>query len=521
LYLGFLIIASAMPRYAAIDIGSNSIRMMAAEVEPGQPFRVLAEDRLVTRLGESVFSTGSLSLEAIDVTCGQLESMTQAYRAHNPRAARIVATAAVRDASNSQEFLERASAIAGQPVELISGQEEARLIHLGVETRWPHPAEKILIVDVGGGSAEVIAAAQGRMIEGFSRPLGAVRLQSAFLKSDPPSPHELLRMSESIEEKLAVVVRRLGGMKFQRAIATSASASSIICAVNRIPRTRRDLADRRKATAAQIRRLYTQLSAMDLAQRRKVAGIGPRRAEIIVPGIAVLMHILERFHLPALAYCAAGVRDGVIRDLADRGAGRDRMRLDREQRRLVEEFARRFGVDLRHARRVASFALELFERLEPLHALPHPEGRLLEAAAYLRDVGHAISDASHHKHSHYIVANADLGGFTADERRRVAMLCRYHRKAMPGPRHPEFLALTPEDRRALLLLAPLLRVADALDRSREQRVEAIECLLRNGQVVVRLRAAADTGLEQWAAENAAAAFRLSYERNLVIEKAAP
>lgn len=519
LNLSSLIIAPAMPRYAAIDIGSNSIRMMAAEVGPGQPFRVLAEDRMVTRLGESVFRTGMLSAEAIDVTCGQLERMARAFRAHNPLAARIVATSAVRDAANSAEFLERAAAAAGQPVEMISGQEEARLIHLGVEARWPHPSERVLIVDIGGGSAEVIAAERGRMKEGFSRPLGAVRLQSVFLKSDPPAEEELLRLHEFIDEKLAVVARRLGGMKFDRAIGTSASASAIVCAVNRIPRARRELADRRKATAAQVRRLYRQLSGMSLAERRKVVGIGPKRAEIIVPGIAVLMHIVERFQLPVLAYSVAGVRDGIIRDLADRGAGRDRMRLDREQRKLVEEFAKRFGVDLRHARKVAALALELFEKLEPLHKLPHAEGRLLEAAAYLRDVGHAISDSSHHKHSYYIVANADLGGFTGEERRRVALLCRYHRKSMPAPRHAEYQTLSPEQRRWLTLLAPLLRIADALDRSREQRVEGIECELRNGLVAIRLRAKEDTSLEQWAAEGAAAAFRLSYERGLTIERA--
>jgi exopolyphosphatase/guanosine-5'-triphosphate,3'-diphosphate pyrophosphatase len=510
-----------MPRYAAIDIGSNSIRMMAAEVESGQQFRVLAEDRQVTRLGESVFGAGKISAEGIAYTCGHLERMVKAYRAHNPLAARIVATAAVRDSSNGQEFLERASAVAGQAVEVISGQEEARLIHLGVETRWPHPADRILIIDIGGGSAELIAADQGRMVQGFSRPLGAVRLQSVFLKNDPPSQQELLRMSEFIDEKLSVAVRRLGGMKFKRAIGTSASASAIVCAANRISRARRELADRRRATASQIRRLYRELSAMDLAHRRKVTGIGPRRAEIIVPGAAVLMHALEKLHLPALSYSAAGVRDGIIRDLADRGVGRDRIRLDREQRRLVEEFARRFGVDLRHARKVASFAVELFERLEALHKLPHAEGRLLEAAAYLRDVGHMISDSSHHKHSHYIVANADLGGFTVEERRRIALLCRFHRKSMPSPRHAEFQTLPNDEKRSLLLLAPLLRIADALDRSREQRVEAIDCELRNGQVRLRLRSGHDTGLEQWAVEGVAADFRVSYERNLVVEKSAP
>jgi exopolyphosphatase/guanosine-5'-triphosphate,3'-diphosphate pyrophosphatase len=200
--------------------------------------------------------------------------------------------------------------------------------------------------------------------------------------------------------------------------------------------------------------------------------------------------------------------------------GRERARLNREQREMVEQFAHRFGVDLKHARKVAHFSLELFHALEKLHQLPPAEGRLLEAAAYLRDVGHAISDAGHHKHSLYIVANADLGGFTALERLHVALLCRYHRKSMPTNRHGEFLALGPERRRSLTLLAPLLRIADALDRSRDQRVERIDCAVGESGVTLRMMARRDTGLERWAVEGAAAAFRQAYECGLAVESIA-
>ena len=507
-----------MPCYAAIDIGSNSVRLMVAEADKSGSVRTLAEDRQVTRLGESVFRTGSLSASAMDDVCSVLTRMVGTWREHDPLAARVVATAAVRDASNSEEFLERAGAITGVPIEVISGQEEARLIHLGVETRWPHPQERILIIDIGGGSAEIIEAERGRMKAAFSRPLGAVRLHTVFLEKDPPSQDALRRMNEFIEEKLGVALRRIPRGGFTRAIGTSASASAIICAVNRVPRAQRELADRRRATLPQIRQLYRKLSLLDLQGRRKMVGLGPRRAEIIVPGVAVLKRVLEEFRIPSLSYCAAGVRDGIIRDLADRGVGRERIRLDKEQRLIVEEFARRFGVDMRHARRVALFAHELFEWLQPLHRLPPEEGRLLEAAAYLRDVGHAISDTSHHKHSQYIVRNADLAGFTDAERVKVAMLCRYHRKATPAARHGDYQALAPEERRSIQLLSPLLRIADALDRSRDQRVEGIRCDLGNGQVLLSIQSEKDTGLEQWAVEGAAAAFRQSYEKPLVVAR---
>jgi exopolyphosphatase / guanosine-5'-triphosphate,3'-diphosphate pyrophosphatase len=505
-----------MPRYAAIDIGSNSLRMMAAEVERGSPFKVLAEDRQVTRLGESVFTTGVIDGAALDFLCATLERMVAAYRPLGVLATRAVATSAVRDASNSEEFLERTGKILGQPVEVISGQEEARLIHLGVGTRWPHPDERILIIDIGGGSAELIESDHGQLKAAFSRPLGAVRLHSVFLSNDPPTPADLLRMEDFIEEKLAVALRRIERGGFARAIGTSASASAIVCAANRIPRARRGEGDRRKASLAQIRQMYHSLGAMPLSERRKTVGIGPRRAEIIVPGAAVLALALEHFGIVHLAYCAAGVRDGIVRDLADRGVGRERVRLANAQRQAVEQFARRFGVDLKHARRVAVFAREMFQSLESWHRLEPEQGRLLEAAAYLRDTGHAINDMSHHKHSQYIVANSDLSGFTDQERLEVAMLCRYHRKSMPGPRHPDFAALPPERQRTVMLLAPILRIADALDRSRDQRVEAIRCELRAGGLFLTIESAGDVSLETWAVERVAPEFRTAYQKPMTV-----
>jgi exopolyphosphatase/guanosine-5'-triphosphate,3'-diphosphate pyrophosphatase len=505
-----------MTRYAAIDIGSNSIRLLGAEVDPQLRVQPLAEERQVTRLGESVFRTGLVSREAMELVLGILARMAASARDLDVLATRVVATAAVRDAGNRGEFLERASAAAGFPVEMISGQEESRLIHLGVQSRWPHPQERILVVDVGGGSAEIILAEHGRLETAFSRPLGALRVAGMFLKQDPPSPDDLRRMNEYIEEKLAVAVQRIGRKKFARGIATAATASAVVCAVNRIPRARREQADRRRASAPLIRRLYRQLAGRDLDARRKVTGIGPRRAEIILPGVAVLRQVLERFQLPALYYSAAGVRDGIVYDLAARGAGREVTRLARDQRRLVEAMARKFDVDLAHARRVASFAHTLFESLLPLHRLPREQGRLLEAASYLRDAGHYISDMGHHKHSHYIVANADLAGFTGAERQMVALLCRYHRKAMPNARQMEFEPLPPDERRSLQLLTPLLRLADGLDRSREQRVDSISCSMDNGAVRLCLHGRQDISLEQWAVERAAESFREVYQRALEI-----
>ena len=282
-----------------------------------------------------------------------------------------------------------------------------------------------MMIDIGGGSAEIIASQNRHVDEAFSKQLGALRLSEVFLRGDPPKPAELHRMEEFIDDRIAPAVRRIlkNGLTVDRAIGTSATAAAVVCAVNAVPRSRRDEADRMRAMTTQIRRLYQDISRKDLAARQRIPGIGPRRAEIIVAGAAVLVRILEELGAPSLYYSAAGVRDGIISDLAARGAERDRLRLKPEQREVVEELAGRYGVPLAHGKQSARFAGILFEALEPLHKLPHRYCGLLEAAAYLHDIGHFVSDTRHHKPSYYLVANSDLPGFDQREREILANLC--------------------------------------------------------------------------------------------------
>lgn len=507
-----------MPLYAAIDIGSNSIRMLAAEAKANGEIETLAEDREVVRLGESVFRTGAISAGAMAEACAVLERMAQAYRKMDVAGVRVVATSAVRDASNQGEFLERVAARLGTRAEIISGQEEARLIHLGVMSRWPQGNRRVLIVDVGGGSAEIILSEEGERKEVFSKPLGAVRLQTIFLEHDPPEEADLRRMQQYIDEKMEGAVERNGGRRFDRVIGTSASAAAVVSGIHRIPQSRRAEAERLRVTLGQVRRFYGELTRKSLAARRRLPGLGPRRAEIIVPGVAVFLRTLENFGQRSLYYCGAGVREGIVADLAARGVGRERSRMDKEQRRVVEWMARRFGVDLGQARKVAGLTHQLFEDLEPLHSLPHAYGRLLEAAGYLHDTGHYISGSRHHKHSAYLVENADLPAFTGEERTVVAMLCRFHRKSMPSARHEMFQALPVEQKRAILLLLPLLRLADSLDRSHNNHVESVDCRIQSGAVTIRLRSKAETDLALWAAERVSDIFREIYGSALYLVK---
>ncbi len=510
-----------MPRYAAVDIGSNSVRMEAAEVVDGAPPRILASERQVTRLGASVFRGGRISQESMDMICGVLNTMSQQYKRLDIKAMRAVATAAVRDAGNQHEFLARASAALGADVEVISGQEEARLIHLGVKSRWPHPKERFLIVDIGGGSAEIIFSENERIGQAFSKPLGALRLQELFLKSDPPKPAELHRLEEYIEERIGSAVRRIGPSHIDRVVGTSATASAVVCAINRIPRTRRDESDRRRATTAQVRKLYRDISALDISTRQKITGIGPRRAEIIVPGTAVLLHVLEAFHMPALFYSAAGVRDGIIADLATRGIDRGLTQLSADQRSVVEKMAEHYGVPLRHARKVGKLANDLFIGFQNAHRLPAHYGRLLQAAAFLHDTGHYVSDTRHHKHSYYLVANSDLPGFTLNEREFIANLCRYHRKSLPTPEHSNLQLLDAESRRAVAYLIPLLRMADSLDRSHGQRIRSVGCKARENDFLITLDVPPETDidLEIWAAERLSEIFRQVYNKPTLVARA--
>lgn len=499
-----------MSRYAAIDIGSNSLRMQAADLVSGAPMRVLAADREVTRLGSSVFRTGRISDDAMMLVCQVLKRMADTYKKLDVAGVRAVATSAVRDASNQAEFIARASDTIGQPVEIISGPEEARLIHLGVQARWPHPNQRILVIDVGGGSAEFIVGNSGDLEEGLSRPLGAVRLTEVFLKTDPPTATELHRLTEFIDDKFEPVRARIKDTHFDRVIGTSSTAAAIVSAARAIPRSKRDEADRKRARTVEIRKLFAELTRRGVSTRKKIAGIGPRRAEIIVGGAAVFLRVLESLKLPSLYYSTAGVRDGVLADLAARGVGKERSRLSRPQLKVAESMCRKYRADLKNARHVARLAAALFHNLQPLHSLPLEAGRLLETAALLHNTGHFISATGHHKHSAYIVNSSDMPGFTERERQMVALLCRYHRKSMPTARHEIFRLLQPDEKRLIQMLTPILRLAVALDAGRTQKVDDIEAQIVAGTVSVTAAGEGDFDLEIWAAEQTAEAFRQSY-----------
>jgi exopolyphosphatase/guanosine-5'-triphosphate,3'-diphosphate pyrophosphatase len=366
------------------------------------------------------------------------------------------------------------------------------------------------MMDIGGGSAQLVLSDEGRMVEAFSKPLGALRLTELFLRSDPPDPRELGRMQRYIQERIAGPVARFGPVKVDRMIATSSTAAAVVCAVNHVRRSRREQADRLPATAPQIRQLFRDSSSKDLTGRSKITGIGPKRAEIIVAGVAVLHEVVQELRLHRLYYSAAGVRDGIIADLMHRKVGMEQARLDPDQKRVVRAVGQRYGVAALHVRKVAELACMLFHGLQPLHKLPLAQGRALEAAAYLYNIGHYVNEVRHHRHSMYLVENSDLPGFEPRERLLIAALCRYHRKSMPQVSHQTFQALDPDNRRAVMVLTPLLRLAVALDQSQEQRVERLETVILEGTAEIRLYSDLDLDIETWHAAQVGDVFREVY-----------
>ena len=370
-----------MPTFAAVDIGSNSVRLKIARLQRGR-VRALHEDREVTRLGEGVFSSGFLNPESMAETVKVLRRFHRSTQQIVTDTVRVVATSALRDARNSQAFLEWVRSATGWRVEIVSGVEEARLIHLGLLVSSPRvDRAPTLMMDLGGGSCELTVTKGGHIRDAISLPLGAVRLSNEFLRHDPVRKGELKRLRGFVAREVNRIADRIAGAKVKNVIATSGTAAALAAVASHL---RRGAGRQRPVVSrAEMSRIAKRLARLPVAERRKIQGIGPRRAEIITAGAAVFVRVLEKFQHPSLYYSSAGVRDGVIADFLLRGVGRELSQMTGDQRRMVEAMAKRYGVAMKHVQKVAQLSHELFDSLQPLHQLPPVAGRLLQAAAYL------------------------------------------------------------------------------------------------------------------------------------------
>src|ERR1035437_9441964 len=432
-----------MPTFAAIDIGSNSVRLKIARLQAGR-LKKIHEDREVTRLGEGVFSGGLLSPESMSQTVRVLRRFNRAIQECGTDSVKVVATAALRDARNSRIFLEWVRSTTGWTIEIISGLEEARLIHVGIVSSGRMDAHSVLLVDLGGGSCELTLSRDGQLRDTVSLPLGAVRLTGEFLQHDPPRKSELKRLHEFVAREITRIQDRIRAARVGSVIATSGTAAALVGVASHLERPRK----RRPATYAtreMIRRIAKQISQLPLEQRRKVPGIGPRRAEIICAGAMAYAELLERCHLRCFCSSSLGLRDGILAQMAadyDRSTRSGRA-IESERWESIKRAVEHYRIDSHHALHVLYAALLLLSSLKALHQLP-PDYRVwLSAAAMLFEVGDYVNRSGHHRHSYYIIANSEILGYTPQQRRIIGSDARYLGKSRPPPGDGAMRAFSP------------------------------------------------------------------------------
>src|SRR6266705_5975886 len=295
-----------MPTFAAVDIGSNSVRLKIARLE-GRRLRATHEDREVTRLGEGVFGSGFLTPDSIAETVKVLRRFHRATQQVVTDSVRVVATSAVRDARNSRAFLEWVRSATGWKVEIISGLEEARLIHLGLVSSLRVSVSPVLMIDLGGGSCELTISSKNHIRDTISLPLGAVRLTNEFLQHDPPRKSELRRLRGFVEREIGRISGRIVRARPKAVIATSGTAAALAAVCHGLYKTKGPRAS--TVSRAQMRRIAKMLARLPIEKRRQLSGVGPRRAEIIVAGAVVYAELLERCQLRGFRYSPLGLRD--------------------------------------------------------------------------------------------------------------------------------------------------------------------------------------------------------------------
>lgn len=502
-----------MPTFAAVDIGSNSVRLKIARLEKHR-LKVLHEDREVTRLGESVFQTGILNPEAMERTVKVLRRFHKAMQVFGADVPRVVATSAIRDAHNANAFTHWVTASTGWRVEIISGLEEGRLIHFGVMSNVNVRADRVLLIDLGGGSCELTVSHRGEIESMYSLPLGAVRLTRDFLAQDPPKKNQVQSLRAFIEEEVGRVRESLMAHPVHQILATSGTPAALAAMW---------AARYRRATATVPReallKFTTELTILNVQQRRSVEGIGLRRAEIIIAGAWVFSELLVNFRLPNFRYVPFGLRDGILAQLAadydEAAGGKLQKQLSSQREKALFSLASHYQVDLRFAERVKKNCNDLFRGLAKVHNLPAEYGEFLDAAAMLQEVGSFVNRAGRRRHAYYLVANSELLGWDQRERRIIAGIVRYIGGSRLSPDSAPIRVLSPADRLCLPKAVMILRLARAMELGRRGAVTGCKVSMRRGRVVLQLKAKPQGAeLELWAVEKERAYFREVFGREL-------
>ena len=500
-----------------IDIGTNSVRLLVVRINPNRSYTVLSQEKEVVRLGDGEFQDQMLTPEAISRGVVVVKKFSDLSRAYGAEEIIAVATSAAREAKNQIELLNRFREEARIDVSVVSGKEEARLIYLGVASGMHLKDRKALFIDIGGGSTEIIIGDQANYSYLDSLRLGAIRLTDLFLPEGAKTavPPEMYgKMRKYVRNAVIRTTHRVKEEKLGIAIASSGTAINLAEISNRMVGNidARSLTLRR----SQLKKIMAMLCSLPLEERRKVPGINPERADIIIGGGAILETLMDEFGLEEVAVSERGLRDGMLAEYLAQGGDQTYNEMSVRERSVLQ-LGRSCNLDEMHAERVRGLALSLFDSgfRQGLHNLGDWERELLGYAAFLHDIGDFISFNNHHLHSNYLIKNAELLGFDQREILIMADLARFHRKKIPRKKDPDLADLDEHSQKIVILLSVLLRLAESLDRSHTGLVKKAEFAgVQKLSAVIAIHSDEDVQLEVWGVESDGKAFEKAFGRTL-------
>ncbi|MEH1896771.1 MAG: Ppx/GppA phosphatase family protein [Nostoc sp.] len=470
---------------AAIDLGTNSLHMVVVKIDPTLPaFSIIAKEKETVRLGDRNLTTGELKPEIVKKAIAALGRFQEVAKTINTETIIAVATSAVREAPNGKDFLHRVEKELGLSVNLISGQEEARRIYLGVLSGMEFHNQPHIIVDIGGGSTELILGDSHQARTLTSTKVGAVRLTSELITTDPISNTEFQYLQAyargMLERSVDEVLANFQIEESPRLVGTSGTIETLAMIHARenlgvIPSTLNGY----QFSLKDLQELVNRLRKLSNSEKIEIPGMPDKRSEVILSGAVILQEVMTLLGSESITVCERSLREGVIVDwMLAHGLIEDKLRYQSSVReRNVLKIANKYHVNLEYSDRVAKFAESLFDQTQgTLHHWGSDERQLLWTAAILHNCGHYVSHSSHHKHSYYLIRNGELLGYTETEIEIIANLARYHRKSPPKKKHEIYQSmLTKEQCQMVSQLSAILRLAVALDRRQIGAIAQVQC----------------------------------------------
>jgi len=505
-------------KLAAIDIGSNSLKLVIVEAAASDSFTVILQDRERVRLGHETLRNKFLSKEAIDLSAAAIAKFRAIAESREVNSIIAVATASVREANNAGEFVSEIEQRTGIRVDVLSSIEEARLIGIAAAQFFGADDASLLNIDIGGGSTELSLMKNGEPHKLFSMKLGAVGLTEKFLFSNPPKKKELENLQLEIVSALQQPLRKTKNAAWQFSTGTSGTIVNLADLLNF--QTAENAAAKPEIQLKKLIALNKMMASLPLEKRAELPVISPQRAEVIVAGGQILEGVMRAFKIQTLQPCGYALREGVIIDYLREIESESMPPVpDVEDKKLRDVFAigRRYGYEESHALQVADLAEKIFDALAPVYKLSRHGRTLLSAAALLHDVGYHISHESHHKHSYYLIKHSEITGFSEIEKTIIANVARYHRGSLPKEKHLDFMQMSERDRQDTARLGAILRLAEALDRGHENRITDIKFKREKQNVTLKLVSDEDCLIERQAIELKKDLFELAFDCSLKVE----